>query len=60
MAIKFNLDETLLVPVEMRDLGWVAKRPKDSSLDVGKAEKELGIELFGVDRGLDEMLRSRP
>ena len=60
LATKFNLDEALLVPVEMRDLGWVAKRPKDSSLDVGKAEKELGIELFGVDRGLDEMLRSRP
>ncbi len=59
-ALKFNFDEALLVPVEMRDLGWVAKRPKDSSLDVGKAEKELGIELFGVERGLDEMLRSRP
>jgi dTDP-4-dehydrorhamnose reductase len=60
LAKKFNLDEALLVPVEMRDLDWVARRPRDSSLNVGKAEKELGIELFGVDSGLEEMLRSRP
>ncbi len=56
----FGLDETLLIPVEMRELGWVAQRPHDSSLDVGKAEKELGIELLGVDRGLEEMLRTQP
>jgi len=58
LAEKFGLDETLLVPVEMRDLNWVARRPRDSSLDVGKAEKELGIELFGVDRGIEEMVKS--
>jgi dTDP-4-dehydrorhamnose reductase len=44
----------------MRDLNWAAKRPRDSSLDVAKAEKELSIELFGVDRGLEEMLRTEP
>jgi dTDP-4-dehydrorhamnose reductase len=60
MARQFDLDESLLVPVGMKDLNWIARRPRDSSLNVGKAEKELGIELFGVDRGLDEMARSRP
>lgn len=50
IAQKFHLDERLLVPVEMRDLNWVARRPRDSSLAVGKAEKELGI----------EVVRSRP
>ena len=60
LAEKFGLDERLLVPVEMRHLNWIARRPGDSSLDVGKAEKELGIKLFGLDRGLEEMLRSRP
>jgi dTDP-4-dehydrorhamnose reductase len=44
----------------MRDLNWAARRPRDSSLEVGKAEKELGTELFGVDRGLEEMSRSQP
>ena len=59
-AKSFDLDESLLVPVDMCDLNWAAKRPRDSSLNVAKAEKELGIELFGVDRGLEEMLRTEP
>ena len=60
IAKNFDLDRNLLVPVEMRNMSWAAKRPRDSSLDVAKAEKELGIELLGVDRGLEEMLRSQP
>jgi dTDP-4-dehydrorhamnose reductase len=59
IARRFDLDERLLVPVRMSDLNWIARRPRDSSLNIGKAEKELGIELFGVDRGLDEMTRSK-
>jgi len=59
IARRFNLDESLLVPAEMQDLKWIARRPRDSSLRVGKAEKELGIALFGVDRGLEEMVKSR-
>ena len=60
IARRFGLDENLLVPVEMKDLNWIARRPRDSSLNVGKAEKELRVELFGVDRGLEEMARSSP
>ena len=59
IAKSFDLDENLLVPVEMHDLNWAAKRPRDSSLDVAKAEKELGIELFNVSRGLEEMVKQR-
>jgi len=58
IARQFDLDERLLVPARMSDLNWIAKRPRDSSLNVGKAEKELGVELLGVDRGLDRMARS--
>jgi dTDP-4-dehydrorhamnose reductase len=60
IAKRFDRDESLLIPVEMKNLNWIARRPRDSSLNVGKAEKELGIELFGVERGLDEMARSKP
>jgi dTDP-4-dehydrorhamnose reductase len=60
IAKSFDLDENLLVPVEMHDLNWAAKRPRDSSLDVAKAEKELGIELFNVSRGLEEMVKRHP
>jgi dTDP-4-dehydrorhamnose reductase len=60
IAQEFKLDERLLFPVEMQELDWVARRPRDSSLRVGKAEKKLGIEFFGVGRGLEEMARSGP
>jgi dTDP-4-dehydrorhamnose reductase len=60
IAKRFDLDENLLVPTKMRDLDWIARRPRDSSLNVEKAEKELSIGLFGVDRGLEEMARSKP
>jgi len=60
IAKSFDLDANLLDPVEMRDLSWAAKRPRDSSLDVAKAERELGIGLLGVNRGLEEMLRNQP
>jgi dTDP-4-dehydrorhamnose reductase len=60
MASLFGLDERLLVPVRMSDLNWVAKRPRDTSLNVEKAEKELGIELLAVDGGLDRMATSEP
>jgi dTDP-4-dehydrorhamnose reductase len=60
IAKRFDLDESLLLPVQMKDLNWIARRPRDSSLNVGKAEKELSTELLGVDRGLEEMARSKP
>jgi dTDP-4-dehydrorhamnose reductase len=60
VAKQFDLDGSLLSPVMMKDLKWIARRPRDSSLNVGKAEKELGIELLGVDRGLEEMARTEP
>ena len=60
IAMQFDLDESLLLPVKMKDLDWIARRPRDSSLNVGKAENELGMELFGVGRGLEQMARSEP
>jgi dTDP-4-dehydrorhamnose reductase len=60
IAKRFEFDESLVVPVQMKDLDWIARRPKDSSLNVGKAEKELRVELFGVDRGLEAMARGKP
>jgi len=60
IAETFKFDKTLLVPVKMQDLDWIARRPRDSSLQIKKAEKELGIELLGANRGLQEMVKSGP
>ena len=38
---KFDLDESLINPITMENIDWHASRPKDSSLDVSKANKIL-------------------
>jgi dTDP-4-dehydrorhamnose reductase len=37
LAKTFDLDSSLLVPTEMKNMSFPAKRPKDSSLDTSKA-----------------------
>ena len=41
LARAFDLDSGLILPTKMCDLDWVAKRPKDSSLDTSKASEML-------------------
>lgn len=36
IAEVFDLDESLVNPVRMDDMNWIAKRPRDSSLDISK------------------------
>jgi dTDP-4-dehydrorhamnose reductase len=41
IAEVFNLDPTYITPTRSDQLKWVAKRPRDSSLNVDKAERML-------------------
>ena len=41
LADAFGLDASLVEPVTMDEMKWVAKRPRDSSLDVSKAASLL-------------------
>jgi dTDP-4-dehydrorhamnose reductase len=41
LADTFGLDSTLIEPVLMSDMRWLARRPKDSSLDVTKAASTM-------------------
>ncbi|HDJ89556.1 MAG TPA: dTDP-4-dehydrorhamnose reductase [Thermoprotei archaeon] len=41
IAKTFNLDESLILPTTSDKIQWVAKRPKDSSLNVNKATQTL-------------------
>ena len=41
IAREFGLDENLIKPAKMSDMSWIAKRPRDSSLDVSKASRCL-------------------
>lgn len=46
VAKEFGLDENLIIPAKMDDINWIAKRPKDSSLDTSKAAKYLNEEPY--------------
>ena len=37
----FGFDRSLLKPISMSDIKWIARRPRDSSLDVSKAKRIL-------------------
>jgi dTDP-4-dehydrorhamnose reductase len=43
VADVFGLDNALIEPVDYSTFNWPAKRPKDSSLDVSKAQKLLRV-----------------
>ena len=41
LARAFDLDRRLILPTQMSDIGWLARRPMDSSLDTSKASGTL-------------------
>jgi dTDP-4-dehydrorhamnose reductase len=56
LAEKMGYDSKQILPVSCEGLGWVAKRPKDSSLDVGKASSLLDAKPLTVESSLDAFL----
>jgi len=57
VADKLNLDKKLLKPTNISEMNWVAKRPKDSSLDVSQAVSILREKPFIIEQGLDNLVR---
>lgn len=53
----FNLDKTLLKPVSLDGMGFVARRPMRACLDVSKAEKLLGRSMVSFREGISTMRR---
>lgn len=53
IARSLHLDETLLKPKRIEDAKWIAKRPKDSSLDVSKAKKVLSNKPQEIEHSLE-------
>ena len=52
----FNLDQNLVKPIKMSQLtAWVAKRPRDSSLNTDKIQKQLKTKPLNVTEGLNRM-----
>jgi len=52
LAEMMGYDQSLVNPINSSNLKQVAKRPMDSSLDVGKIERTLGIPMLNIDEAL--------
>jgi dTDP-4-dehydrorhamnose reductase len=52
IASAFNLDPALITPATSSEFAWAAKRPKDSSLNVEKAQNALKNKPLSVDQAL--------
>ena len=56
IAKAFSLNEKLITPTKMDKLTmWIAKRPRDSSLCVDKAKKELKTKILNVKESLTRL-----
>lgn len=57
VADKLHLDKKLLKPTSINEMKWIAKRPKDSSLDISKANSILKEKPMDVEEGLDHFIK---
>jgi len=55
LAETFNLDTKYITPVQSNQMKWAAKRPRDSSLNVEKAERTLTYKPRKIREALEEM-----
>ena len=55
IAENFDLDSNLISPITSAEFSWVAKRPKDSSLDAAKAQRTLKNTPLQIKQALDVM-----
>jgi len=52
LAREFGFDENLIIPAKMDEMKWIAKRPKDSSLNTEKAKKLLKEKPYEISKAL--------
>ena len=55
IAKTFNLNPNLLKPVTAKEMTWLAKRPKDSSLNVDKANETLTHKPLQISESLSKL-----
>lgn len=57
IADKLNLDKKLLKQTTIDEMDWIAKRPRDSSLDVSKAASILKEKPLRIEQGIDHFIQ---
>jgi dTDP-4-dehydrorhamnose reductase len=57
IAETFHLDTSLIKPVPSQELSWIAKRPKDTSLNINKACQSLTDKPLKINEALKQLKR---
>jgi dTDP-4-dehydrorhamnose reductase len=58
IARAFDLNQNLIRPIRMEQLtAWIAKRPRDSSLNTDRIRSQLEAKPLNITEGLDRMKR---
>ena len=60
IAETFNLDENLLRPTSSEKMPWIAKRPRDTSLNVEKAKQTLNNKPLQISEALSRLKMEMP
>ncbi len=55
IAREFNLNTDLITPAKMDEIKWIAKRPRDSSLDTSKARNLFKEKPYDLKKALREL-----
>jgi len=55
LAETFSLDTNFITPVSSKEISWIAKRPKDSSLNIKKAQQTLKNKPLKIEQALNKM-----
>ena len=51
----FGFDRELINPIKSSDLGWKAKRPKDTPLNSTKMQEKLNIKLKNLEKSIKDL-----
>lgn len=57
LAETFKLDANLIIPVLSKEIPWIAKRPRDSSLNIDRAYQILRNKPLKVHQALNKRVR---
>lgn len=52
-----GLKKDLIIPIKMNEMSWIAKRPKDSSLDCERTKREIKVDFYSNSSAFDRLLR---
>jgi dTDP-4-dehydrorhamnose reductase len=60
VAEVLGLDKSLILPAEMREMTWIAKRPRDSSLNYDETKKRIKTNFYSTETAFKVLKEELP